>query len=71
MNAENPAQTGLSGVSATRSKDTRLAEHVNVGRNLGSGIPKLANEATQEKPRPDGNPADTSKPPHPHHRSGL
>jgi hypothetical protein len=27
MNAENPVQTGLSGVSATRTKDTRLAEH--------------------------------------------
>ena len=27
MNAENPVQTGLLGVSATRTKDTRLAEH--------------------------------------------
>ena len=28
MNAENPAQIDLSGVSATRTKDTRLAEHI-------------------------------------------
>jgi len=27
MNAENPVQTDLFGVSATRTKDTRLAEH--------------------------------------------
>jgi len=26
MNAENPVQTGLSGVSATRTKDTKPAE---------------------------------------------
>jgi hypothetical protein len=28
MNAENPAQIDLFGVSATRTKDTRLAEHI-------------------------------------------
>ena len=27
MNAENPVQIDLSGVSATRTKDTKLAEH--------------------------------------------
>ena len=27
MNAENPVQIDLFGVSATRTKDTRLAEH--------------------------------------------
>jgi len=39
MNAENPVQTGLFGVSATSTKDTRLAEHivglVRVSRNEG------------------------------------
>lgn len=34
MNAENPVQTGLFGLSATRTKDTRLAEHIG-----GSGAP--------------------------------
>lgn len=28
MNAENPVQIDLFGVSATRTKDTRLAEHI-------------------------------------------
>jgi hypothetical protein len=28
MNAENPVQIDLVGVSATRTKDTRLAEHI-------------------------------------------
>ena len=28
MNAENPVQINLSGVSATRTKDTRLAEQI-------------------------------------------
>jgi hypothetical protein len=28
MNAENPVQIDLSGVSATGTKDTRLAEHI-------------------------------------------
>jgi hypothetical protein len=32
MNAENPVQTGLFGVSATRTKDTRLAEHIGGSR---------------------------------------
>jgi hypothetical protein len=37
MNAENPVQIDLFGVSATRTKDTNLAEHigasVHVSRN--------------------------------------
>ena len=28
MNAENPVQIDLFGVSATRTKDARLAEHI-------------------------------------------
>ena len=28
MNAQNPVQIGLFGVSATRTKDTRLAEQI-------------------------------------------
>jgi hypothetical protein len=32
MNAENPVQTDLFGVSATRTKDTRLAEHIGGSR---------------------------------------
>jgi hypothetical protein len=28
MNAENPVQIDLFGVAATRTKDTRLAEHI-------------------------------------------
>ena len=32
MNAENPVQIDLFGVSATRTKDTRLAEHIGYAR---------------------------------------
>jgi hypothetical protein len=32
MNAENPVQIDLFGVSATRTKDTRLAEHIGGSR---------------------------------------
>jgi hypothetical protein len=28
MNPENPVQTGLFGIPATRTKDTRLTEHI-------------------------------------------
>jgi hypothetical protein len=42
MNAENPLQIDLFGISATRTKDTRLAEHIggNVGpwRRVGWGL---------------------------------
>jgi hypothetical protein len=39
MNAENPVQIDLFGVSATRIKDTRLAEHIGgTGRAL-PGLP--------------------------------
>jgi hypothetical protein len=34
MNAENPVQIDLFGVSATRTKDTRLAEHIGYARAL-------------------------------------
>lgn len=34
MNAENPVQIDLFGVSATRTKDTRLAEHSGYARTL-------------------------------------
>jgi len=36
MNAENPVQIDLFGVSATRTKDTRLAEHKAVQARLES-----------------------------------
>ena len=39
MNAENPVQIDLFGVSATRTKDTRLAEHIRrVGALLSTGL---------------------------------
>jgi hypothetical protein len=34
MNAENPVQTDPFGVSATRTKDTRLAEHIGGSRAM-------------------------------------
>ena len=34
MNAENPVQIDLFGVSATRTKDTRLAEHIGGSVNV-------------------------------------
>jgi hypothetical protein len=35
MNAGNPVQIDLSGASATRTKDTRLAEHTGGSRVSG------------------------------------
>ena len=37
MNAENPVQIDLFGVSATRTKDTRLAEHIGGSVRTGGG----------------------------------
>jgi hypothetical protein len=39
MNAENPVQIDLFGVSATRTKDTRLAEHIGGYRVSAVGQP--------------------------------
>jgi hypothetical protein len=41
MNAENPVQIDLFGVSATRTKDTRLAAHIG-----GSGAARTSSAAT-------------------------
>jgi hypothetical protein len=39
MNAGNPVQIDLAGVSATRTKDTRLAEHTGGSRSYcGYGV---------------------------------
>jgi hypothetical protein len=39
MNAENPVQTDLFGVSATRTKDTRLDDHNGGYRVLTPALP--------------------------------
>ena len=48
MNAENPIQIDLFGVSATLTKDTRLAEHIG-----GSGAAGTAEAGVSYHPNPE------------------
>jgi hypothetical protein len=59
MNAGNPVQIDLLGVSATRTKDTRLAEHgpakASAMSNLNvSRVPRLGHIAESDHPRLSG-----------------
>jgi hypothetical protein len=45
MNAENPVQIDLFGVSATRTKDTRLAEHIGGYSRVSASASSVAGNA--------------------------